>query len=60
MHDRPGGKAFNQYVNGAFLSALPREGLVGRNATVLGAYTLEAGDHPPLVTPAQLTLGPAS
>ena len=52
------GKAFNQYINGAFLAALPREALIGRSATVLGAYTLEAGDQPPLVTPAQLTLGP--
>ena len=53
------GKAFNQYIDRTFLSALPRDALVGRNATVLGAYTLEAGERPPLVTPAQLTLGPA-
>jgi predicted lipoprotein len=53
------GKAFNQYINGAFLSALPRDALIGRSATVLGAYALEAGDQPPLITPAQLTLGAA-
>jgi predicted lipoprotein len=52
------GKAFNQYVDHAFLSALPRASLVGRNVTALGAYTLEAGDQPPLVTPAELALGP--
>ena len=54
------GKAFNQYANQTFLSALPRDKLVGRAVTILGAYTLESGDSPPLVTPAQLTLGPAS
>ncbi|WP_158816615.1 DUF2291 family protein [Methylocapsa sp. S129] len=54
------GKAFNQYANQTFLAALPRDKLVGRAVTILGAYTLEASDGPPLVTPAQLTLGPAS
>lgn len=54
------GKAFNQHVDRTILSALPRDSLVGREATVLGAYTLESGGQsPPLVTPAQLTLGPA-
>jgi predicted lipoprotein len=53
------GKAFNQYVNAAFLAALPRDKLIGRTAIILGAYTIEAGDQPPLITPAQLTLGPA-
>ena len=28
---------------------LPRDSLVGRNVTALGAFTLEAGDQPPLV-----------
>ena len=53
------GKAFNQYVDHAFLSALPRDSLVGRSVTALGAYTVEAGGQPPLVTPAELTVGPA-
>jgi len=53
------GKAFNQHVVQTNLSQLPREALVGRQVTALGAFTLEAGDQPPLVTPAQLTLGPA-
>jgi predicted lipoprotein len=54
------GKAFNQRVVRTMLSKLPRDALVGRNVTALGAFTLEAGDQPPLVTPAQLTLGPPS
>jgi len=54
------GKAFNQHVVRTMLSKLPRDALVGRNVTALGAFTLEAGDQPPLVTPAQLTLGPPS
>jgi predicted lipoprotein len=53
------GKAFNQRVVQTILSHLPRDSLVGRNVSVLGAFTLEAGDQPPLVAPAQLTLGPA-
>jgi predicted lipoprotein len=52
------GKAFNQHVAKGFLAQLPRDSLVGRNVKVLGAFTLEAGDQPPLVAPAQLTLGP--
>jgi predicted lipoprotein len=54
------GKAFNQRVVRTNLSKLPRDVLAGRNVTALGAFTLEAGDQPPLVTPAQLTLGPPS
>jgi predicted lipoprotein len=53
------GEAFNRHVVRTILSHLPRDSLVGREATGLGAFTLEAGDQPPLVTPAQLTLGPA-
>jgi len=54
------GKAFNQHVVRTILSKLPRDALIGRNVTALGAFTLEASDQPPLVTPAQLTLGPPS
>jgi predicted lipoprotein len=53
------GKAFNQHVNRTVLQALPRDGLVGRTVTVLGVYSLDATGQPPLVTPAQITLGPA-
>jgi predicted lipoprotein len=52
------GKAFNQHVAKGFLAQLPRDSLVGRKVKVLGAFTLESGDQPPLVAPAQLTLGP--
>ena len=54
------GKAFNQYANETFLSHLPRDKLVGASVSLLGAYPLEAGDHPPLITPARLKLEPAS
>jgi len=53
------GKAFNQRVAKTILAQLPRDSLVGRNVKILGAFTLESGDRPPLVAPAQLTLGPA-
>ncbi len=53
------GKAFNQHAARTFLAQLPRDALVGRKATILGAFTLESGDQPPLVAPAQITLGPA-
>jgi predicted lipoprotein len=52
------GKAFNQRVVRTFLAQLPRDSLVGCSVKILGAFTLEAGDQPPLVAPAQLTLGP--
>lgn len=54
------GKAFNARVNADVLQALPREKLVGRSVTVLGAYVLEPGGKPPLVTPAELSLGAGS
>jgi predicted lipoprotein len=53
------GKAFNQRVMKTILAQLPRDSLVGRDVKILGAFTLESGDRPPLVTPAQLTLGAA-
>jgi predicted lipoprotein len=53
------GKAFNQYVAQSVLSKLPRDSLAGRKVTVLGAFTLESGDQPPFLTPAQLDVGPA-
>jgi predicted lipoprotein len=52
------GKAFNTYAVQTFLSKMPRDSLVGRTVTALGAFTLETGNQPPLVTPAQLNLGP--
>ena len=54
------GKAFNQHVLRTILANLPRDSLIGRKASVLGAFTFEGGDQPPVVAPAQITLGPAS
>ncbi|MDQ0390544.1 putative lipoprotein [Labrys monachus] len=53
------GKAFNQRVNRTLLQALPRDKLVGRDVTVLGAYPLDSAGQAPLVTPAQITVGPS-
>lgn len=53
------GKAFNLHVDRTALQALPRDRLIGRPVTALGAYTLESGNKPPLLTPAQITIGPA-
>lgn len=52
------GKAFNAYTDKTVLSKLPRETLEGRSAKVLGAYTIEAGQDLPLVTPAEAEIGP--
>lgn len=52
------GKAFNAYADKTVLSKLPREALEGRTAKVLGAYTIEAGQDLPLVTPAEAEIGP--
>jgi predicted lipoprotein len=54
------GKAFNQHVDRTSLSALPRDNLVGRQVTILGAFPLDKTAALPLVTPATVTLGPAS
>jgi predicted lipoprotein len=51
------GKAFNQRVVKTILAQLPRDSLVGREVKILGAFTFDSADQPPLVTPAQLTLG---
>jgi predicted lipoprotein len=53
------GKAFNQHVDRTSLSALPRDNLLGRQVTILGAFPLDKAAVP-LVTPATVTLGPAS
>ena len=52
------GKAFNVHVNHATLEALPRDSLVGRKVSVVGAYALGAAGEVPLVTPVEITLGP--
>ena len=52
------GKAFNIYVNRTTLEALPRDSLIGRKATVLGAYQLGPAGETPLVTPVEIAIGP--
>ena len=52
------GKAFNTYVNGAALEKLPREALVGRKVTVIGAYPFVSTVETPLVTPVEISVGP--
>jgi predicted lipoprotein len=54
------GKAFNTHVDRATLAALPRDNLVGRKVSVLGAYGPGAGGETPLITPVEITLGPKS
>ena len=52
------GKAFNTYVNRNMLEKLPREDLIGRKISLIGAYALDATGAPPLVTPVEITIGP--
>jgi predicted lipoprotein len=54
------GKAFNTYVDRRTLEKLPRDSLVGRKVTVVGAYPLTSAAETPLVTPVEITLGPKS
>ena len=52
------GKAFNTYVNRATLEALPRDSLVGRKVSVIGAYPFVSATDTPLVTPVEISIGP--
>ena len=52
------GDAFNAYVNRNTLEKLPREDLIGRKVTLIGAYALDSSGQPPLVTPVEITIGP--
>jgi predicted lipoprotein len=52
------GKAFNTYVNRATLERLPRDSLVGRKVSVLGAYPFVSATDTPFVTPVEITIGP--
>jgi len=54
------GKSFNTYVNRITLEKLPRDGLMGRKVTVLGAYPFVSAAETPLVTPAEISIGPKS
>jgi predicted lipoprotein len=52
------GKAFNIYVNQTALEKLPRDALIGRKVTVLGAYPFVSAAETPLVTPVEVSIGP--
>ncbi len=52
------GKAFNTAVNRSTLEKLPRDALVGRKVTVLGAYPFVSAAETPLVTPVEISAGP--
>lgn len=52
------GKSFNTHADRTILSNLPREGLDGRMAKVLGAYVQGSGGELPLMTPAEAEIGP--
>jgi len=52
------GKAFTTYENREFLGKLPRDSLIGRKVSVVGAYQPGSTGELPLVTPAEITLGP--
>lgn len=51
------GKSFNNYVNGALLEKLPREGLTGKTLKATGAYPLPAKGQLPLFVPATIAVG---
>jgi predicted lipoprotein len=52
------GKAFNLYVDHEILEKLPRDSLVGRKVTAIGAYPLSSAGETPLITPVEIRLGP--
>jgi predicted lipoprotein len=54
------GKAFNTSINRSTLEKLPRDDLVGRKVTVIGAYPFASGPEAPLVTPVEISIGPKS
>lgn len=47
-------RALNNIAHGATLAELPRENLVGKGVSVLGAFTLKSAGEPILVTPVTL------
>ena len=52
------GKAFNIHLNHVTLEGLPRDALVGRKVSAIGAYPLVSSADTPLVTPVEITIGP--
>jgi predicted lipoprotein len=54
------GKALNTYVNHSTLEKLPRDDLLGRKVSVVGAYPLMSSPETPVITPVEITVGPKS
>jgi predicted lipoprotein len=52
------GKALNTHVNRDQLEILPRDSLLGRKVTVIGAYPLLSAADTPLLTPVEIKVGP--
>jgi predicted lipoprotein len=52
------GKAFNAHVYRETLEKLPRDSLIGRKVSVVGAYPLVSTADMPLVTPVEIAVGP--
>ncbi len=52
------GKAFNTHVDHETLEKLPRDSLIGRKVSVLGAYPFASATDTPLVTPVEISIGP--
>ena len=52
------GKAFNTLPQPHTLEKLPRDALVGRKVSVIGAFPFVTAAEPPLVTPVEITIGP--
>lgn len=50
------GKAFNAYINHSALEKLPRDALVGRRVSVIGAYPFVSAAETPLVTPVEISV----
>ena len=51
------GKSFNLHVNRTVLEKLPRDNLVGKKVTALGAFPLPSGTDLPQFVPATMTIG---
>jgi predicted lipoprotein len=51
------GKSFNIHVNKTVLEKLPRDNLVGKKVTALGAFPLPTAGQLPQFVPAKITIG---
>lgn len=51
------GKSLNTHMAKTALANLPREQLVGRTVSLIGAFTLEGQSTKPLITPATIRIG---